>query len=111
GRPAQRAGERARKARPRSRLYEVGTHMDTIAKDFGIVDTTSTELPVLAVNVLDRLGYTVSRASRQLDQVLAYERLDEKIGRDWWHHEYRVVLSWTEAQTSGVIVDVEVVEK
>lgn len=85
--------------------------MDTIAKDFGIVDTTSKELPVLAVNVLDRLGYTVSRASRQLDQVLAYERLDEKIGRDWWHHEYRVVLRWTEAQTSGVIVDVEVVEK
>ena len=83
--------------------------MTYIAKDFGIIDTTTKELPILAVNVLDRLGYSVSRASKQLDQVLASKRLDEKIGLDWWHSEYKIILRWTES-SSGVLVDVEVQE-
>ncbi|MCC6981235.1 MAG: type IV secretory system conjugative DNA transfer family protein [Candidatus Melainabacteria bacterium] len=85
--------------------------MQTTAQDMGIVDTTPKELPVLAVNVLDRLGYQVSRASKQLDQILAVERLDEQVGRDWWRHEYRVVLRWSETSTGGSLVDVEISEK
>jgi len=85
--------------------------MQTTAQDMGIVDTTPRELPVLAVNVLDRLGYQVSRASKQLDQILAVERLDEQVGRDWWRHEYRVVLRWSETSTGGSLVDVEISEK
>jgi len=85
--------------------------MQTTAQDMGIVDTTPKELPVLAVNVLDRLGYQVSRASKQLDQILAVERLDEQVGRDWWRHEYRVVLRWTETTTGGSLVDIEISEK
>ena len=61
-------------------------------KDSGIVQTNAKDFPILAVNVLDRLGYKVDRASKQLDQILATERLDEQIGQDWWRHEYRVVL-------------------
>jgi len=49
--------------------------------DSGIVQTSAQDFPILAVNVLDRLGYQVSRASRQLDQILAVERLDEQVGR------------------------------
>lgn len=85
--------------------------MQTTAQDMGIVDTTPKELPVLAVNVLDRLGYQVSRASKQLDQILAVERLDEQVGRDWWRHEYRVVLRWSETSTGDSLVDVEISEK
>lgn len=85
--------------------------MATSAHDSGIVDTTLASIPVLAVNVLDRLGYSVSRASKQLHQVLATERLDERIGRDWWHHEYKVVLRWREAITGGVLVEVDITEK
>jgi type IV secretion system protein VirD4 len=85
--------------------------MNTMVRDIGIVDTTPKDLPVLAVNVLDRLGYIVSRASKQLDQVLAVERLDEQIGRDWWRHEYRVVLRWSETSTGVALVEVEVSER
>lgn len=85
--------------------------MQTTAQDMGIVDSTPKELPVLAVNVLDRLGYQVSRASKQLDQILAVERLDEQVGRDWWRHEYRVVLRWSETSNGGSLVDVEISEK
>ncbi|HMX44598.1 MAG TPA: hypothetical protein PKC93_01545, partial [Candidatus Obscuribacter sp.] len=60
-------------------------------EDTGIVDTPLKDFPILAVNVLDRLGYQVSRASKQLDQILAVERVEEQIGRDWWRHEYRLV--------------------
>lgn len=84
--------------------------MVSSAKDFGLVETDASSLPVLAVNVLDRLGYTVKRASKQLDQILASERLDEQIGRDWWHHDYRVVVRWQPA-SEGVIVHVDVTEK
>ena len=84
--------------------------MQTTAKDVGVVNATPKDLPVLAVNVLDRLGYNVSRASKQLDQILAVERLDEKVGRDWWRHEYRVVLRWSET-TDGSQVEIEISER
>ena len=61
-------------------------------KDSGIIDTNAKDFPILAVNVLDRLGYKVDRASKQLDQILATERLDEQIGQEWWRHEYRGVV-------------------
>jgi len=75
-----------------------------------IIDTTLESFPVLAVNALDRLGYSVSRASKQLDQVLAVERLDEQVGRDWWRHEYRVVLNWSLAVSGGIQAEVEIRE-
>jgi type IV secretory pathway TraG/TraD family ATPase VirD4 len=80
-------------------------------EDTGIVDSTLKDFPILAVNVLDRLGYQVSRASKQLDQILAVERLDEQVGRDWWRHEYRVVLRWRKASSGGVFVSLELEEK
>src|SRR5262249_43957335 len=67
--------------------------------------------PVLAVNVLDRLGYQVSRASKQLDQILAVERLDEQIGRDWWRHEYRVVVRWRSTEIGDMLVTIEIDER
>ena len=79
-------------------------------EDTGIVDTPLKDFPILAVNVLDRLGYQVSRASKQLDQILATERVDEQVGRDWWRHEYRVVLRWRKAE-SGILVSLELEEK
>lgn len=84
--------------------------MQTTAKDVGVVNAAPRDLPVLAVNVLDRLGYNVSRASKQLDQILAVERLDEKVGRDWWRHEYRVVLRWSDAM-GGTRVEIEITER
>lgn len=79
--------------------------------DSGIVEASASDFPILAVNVLDRLGYQVSRASKQLDQVLAVERLDEQIGRDWWHHEYRVVLRWRPTDRGDMVVTVDIEEK
>jgi type IV secretory pathway TraG/TraD family ATPase VirD4 len=80
-------------------------------RDSGIVQATAKDFPILAVNVLDRLGYQVSRASKQLDQILATERLDEQIGQDWWRHEYRVVLRWRTANVGGVLVTVDLEER
>ncbi len=80
-------------------------------RDSGIVQATAKDFPILAVNVLDRLGYQVSRASKQLDQILATERLDEQIGQDWWRHEYRVVLRWRTANLGGVLVTVDLEER
>lgn len=79
--------------------------------DSGIVETNAQDFPVLAVNVLDRLGYQVSRASKQLDQILAVERLDEQIGRDWWRHEYRVVVRWRSTTRNDMLVTVDIEEK
>lgn len=80
-------------------------------QDSGIVETTYKEFPVLAVNVLERLGYHISRASKQLDQILANERVEEQVGRDWWRHEYRVVLRWRKTTDGkGVLVTVEMSE-
>lgn len=80
-------------------------------KDSGIVETNAKDFPILAVNVLDRLGYKVDRASKQLDQILATERLDEQIGQDWWRHEYRVVLRWRVASKGGMLVNIEMEER
>lgn len=80
-------------------------------KDSGIIDTNAKDFPILAVNVLDRLGYKVDRASKQLDQILATERLDEQIGQDWWRHEYRVVLRWRVASSGGMLVNIELEER
>ena len=79
--------------------------------DSGIVQTNAKDFPILAVNVLDRLGYQVSRASKQLDQILATERLDEQIGQDWWRHEYRVVLRWRVANSGGMLVTIDMEER
>ena len=80
-------------------------------KDSGIVHATAKDLPVIAVNVLDRLGYRVSRASKQLDQILAIEQMDEQIGRDWWRHEYRVVIRWSTASSGGMVVNIDMEER
>src|SRR5581483_8304391 len=79
--------------------------------DSGIVETNAQDFPVLAVNVLDRLGYQVSRASKQLDQILAVERLDEQVGRDWWRHEYRVVVRWRSTDYGDMLITVDIEEK
>lgn len=86
--------------------------MATQVSDSGIVETTVKDLPILAVNVLERLGYQVSRASKQLDQILATQRLDEHIGRDVWRHEYRIVLRWRKT-TDGkaVLVTIDLTEE
>ena len=84
--------------------------MANTVSDIGIVDAGIENFPVLAVNALDRLGYSVSRASKQLDQILAVQRLDEQVGRDWWHHEYRVVLNWSPAYDGSVFVELEICE-
>ncbi|MBX9686255.1 MAG: type IV secretory system conjugative DNA transfer family protein [Candidatus Obscuribacterales bacterium] len=85
--------------------------MPVQVQDSGIVETTAKEFPVLAVNVLERLGYHVSRASKQLDQILANERVEEQVGRDWWRHEYRVVLRWRKTTDgTGVLVSVDLSE-
>jgi type IV secretory pathway TraG/TraD family ATPase VirD4 len=80
-------------------------------RDSGIVKTTAKEFPIIAVNVLDRLGYQVQRSSKQLDQILAIERCDEQVGRDWWRHEYRIVLRWTPASSGGMLVNIELEER
>jgi len=85
--------------------------MNVKVNDSGIVETNAQDFPVLAVNVLDRLGYQVSRASKQLDQILAVERLDEQIGRDWWRHEYRVVVRWRSTTRNDMLVTVDIEEK
>ena len=79
--------------------------------DSGIIKTTAKEFPVIAVNVLDKLGYQVQRASKQLDQILATERVEEQIGRDWWRQEYRVVIQWRTASSGGVLVNIDLEER
>jgi type IV secretory pathway TraG/TraD family ATPase VirD4 len=74
-------------------------------KDSGIVDISVEDFPVLAVNVLSRLGYdNIPRASKALNQIIAVQRLDEQVGRDMWRHEYRVVVRWRQA-SEGVLVE------
>ena len=81
-----------------------------LLKDTGMVHISAQDFPVLAVNVLDRLGYHVTRASKQLDQILAVQKLDEQIGDDWWRHEFRIVLRWEEASDGSQLVDIEMEE-
>lgn len=84
--------------------------MANTISNLGNVDTSMESFPVLAVNALDRLGYSVSRASKQLDQILAVQKLDDQVGRDWWHQEYRVVLNWSPSFTGGVMAELELRE-
>lgn len=80
-------------------------------QDSGIVQIAAKDFPAIAVNVLEKLGYQVSRTSNQLDQILAVERLNEQVGRDMWRHEYRIVLQWAAtASGEGVIVELELKE-
>ena len=85
--------------------------MATQVNDSGIVNIAPKEFPALAVNVLERLGYRVTRVSKQLAQILANERLEEQVGRDWWHHEYRLVVRWDNtADQKAVLVSIEISE-
>ncbi len=80
-------------------------------QDSGIVQVSAKEFPAIAVNVLDKLGYTVSRTSNQLDQIIAVERINEQVGRDWWRHEYRLVLQWSATSDgASVVVEIELKE-
>jgi type IV secretory pathway TraG/TraD family ATPase VirD4 len=80
-------------------------------KGSGLLNTQLDQVPILAVNVLDRLGYKVSRASKQLNQILASEILDEKVGQDWWHHDYRIVLRWDLTPEGLIEVAIELEER
>jgi len=64
-------------------------------QDSGIVKIAAKDFPAIAVNVLEKLGYHVSRASNQLDQIIAVDQLNEQVGRDIWKHKYKVVLQWS----------------
>ena len=61
--------------------------MPAKAEDSGIVETEPKELPVLAVHVLERLGYRVSRHSKRVGEILAGLQLQEQIGRDWFRSD------------------------
>ena len=80
------------------------------AEDSGIVETEVKELPVLAVHVLERLGYRVNRHSKRVGEIIAGVQVNEQIGRDWFRSDYQVVLGFKKAR-SGTLVNVEVVEK
>lgn len=84
--------------------------MPARAEDSGIVDTEPKELPVLAVHVLERLGYRVNRHSKRVGEILAGLQTNEQIGRDWFRSDYQVVLSFSKA-SNGCVVSVEVTEK
>jgi type IV secretion system protein VirD4 len=77
----------------------------------GVIEAPLSEFPILAVNVLDRLGYHVSRASNHLDQVLATERVDEQVGQDWWRHEYRVVMRWGLGEGNRIDISIDLEER
>jgi type IV secretion system protein VirD4 len=80
-------------------------------QDSGIVKIAAKDFPAIAVNVLEKLGYHVSRTSNQLDQIIAVEQLNEQVGRDMWKHKYKVVLQWSAtAAGDGVVVEVELTE-
>ena len=84
--------------------------MPARAEDSGIVQTEPKELPVLAVHVLERLGYRVNRHSKRVGEILAGLQLNEQIGRDWFRSDYQVVLAFRKA-SDGCIVTVEVNER
>jgi type IV secretory pathway TraG/TraD family ATPase VirD4 len=83
--------------------------MPVRAEDSGIVQTEPKELPVLAVHVLERLGYRVNRHSKRVGEILAGLQRNEQIGRDWFRSEYQVVLAFQKG-SSGCVVHVEVSE-
>jgi type IV secretion system protein VirD4 len=79
------------------------------ATDLGILPVSAKEVPLIAVNVLERLGYQVRRSSKQLYQILAEEKRAEQYGRDQFRYEWRLVLSWRKAE-DGMLVKVTVSE-
>lgn len=83
--------------------------MPARAEDSGIVHTEPKELPILAVHVLERLGYRVNRHSKRVGEILAGKQLNEQIGRDWFRSDYQVVLAFRKG-SDGCIVTVEVTE-
>jgi len=83
--------------------------MPARAEDSGIVLTEPKELPILAVHVLERLGYRVNRHSKRVGEILAGLQRRERIGRDSFESEYQVVLAFRKA-SEGCIVTVEVNE-
>lgn len=80
------------------------------AEDSGIVKTDLKELPVLAVHVLERLGYRVNRHSTRVGEIIASLQLNEQIGRDWFRSDYQVVLGFSKA-SDGCIATVEITER
>lgn len=68
------------------------------AEDSGIVETEVKELPVLAVHVLERLGYRVNRHSKRVGEIIAGLQVNEQIGRDWFRSDYQVVLGFKKGQ-------------
>lgn len=83
--------------------------MPARAEDSGIVQTEPKELPILAVHVLERLGYRVNRHSKRVGEIIAGKQLNEQIGRDWFRSDYQVVLAFRKG-SDGCIVSVEVTE-
>lgn len=83
--------------------------MPARAEDSGIVHTEPKELPILAVHVLERLGYRVNRHSKRVGEILAGLQRNEQIGRDWFRSEYQIVLAFRKG-SDGCIVTVEVTE-
>lgn len=79
------------------------------ATDLGILPVSAKEVPLIAVNVLERLGYQVRRSSKQLYQLLADEKKDEQYGRDRFRYEWRLVLTWRKAE-DGMLVKVTISE-
>lgn len=68
-----------------------------MVKEYSVIDDvqiSSEDFPVIAINVLERLRYHITRSSKQLNQILATEKLDELVGRDRWHYEYSLILRW-----------------
>jgi type IV secretory pathway TraG/TraD family ATPase VirD4 len=84
--------------------------MPARAEDSGIVHTEPKDLPVLAVHVLERLGYRVNRHSKRVGEIIASLQKNEQIGRDWFRSDYQVVLAFRKA-SEGTLVSAEVIEQ
>jgi len=80
------------------------------AEDSGIVQVETSELPVLAVHVLERLGYRVNRHSKRVNEIIASAQLNEQIGRDWFRSDYQVILAFKQGSV-GSIINVEVADR
>ena len=37
--------------------------------------------------------------------------MDEQINRDWWRHDYRIVVRWSTASSGGVVVEIDLEER
>lgn len=74
------------------------------------INATTKELRALTAPVLRRLGYKDVENSKGLDQVVANDERDKKVGRSWWPHHYQVRLNWSRA-TDGILQVMVVVEE